>query len=89
MDLPKVVLYAEKGPARVQEPARTKEGPVRKHARLDTEAPIPVRVRRACILEELFKAQAQVELATKRAEELHAQLLGLVDDDDAEVKEEL
>ena len=60
------------------------EGPSRKQACLDPEAAIPSNIRCACLLDELFKARAVAERASKRVEDLYAELDGLVVDNKGE-----
>jgi hypothetical protein len=46
-------------------------------------------IHRVCIIKELLRAQAQVQMTTKCVEELQAQFYELADKDDVEIKGEL
>ena len=79
-----MLVYLGKAAARRVEVEDREEGPSRKRARLDPEAAIPSNIHRACLLDELFKARAVAEHASKRVEDLYAELDGLVVDDEDE-----
>ena len=54
--------------------------------RLDPEAAIPSNICCACLLDELFKARALAERASKWVEDLYAELEGLRADNEGELE---
>lgn len=81
---PARIVFAGNTPARLEGAVIRDEGPSRKRARLNPDVDIPLSVRQSCVLEELLKARAQTEFATKRANELLAEFHMLQADDEME-----